>query len=448
LKLTSHEKTILDLISKHPDIVDSPSARKLIAKQYGFSEKTLRNRIGDLKKYGIIKNSDRSNPGGQNIYSEETNLIDITSLLWSMRKSIIKNQLIIILITILFVFIIPKTYTSSALLMPPTSETGGMSSIMGALSSLPFGGLMSQTNDESLSTIAILKSRTLSEKVIKKFNLIDFYGVKNLDKALMALSDNTNFEVEDEGTIRISVDVETEWLHLFESEETAKNQCTNMAIYFVEQLDLINKSLKTEEASFHREFIGERYRQNLVDLKKAEDDLKLFQEKHKMVALPEQTLAAIEAGAAIKAQMLSNEVKLGVMLGALNTNHPKIENIKKENSELNKKMNELEYGSNVIGYKKSNLFPVLADVPELGVELVRLKREVEIQNTLFVFLTQQYEEAKIKEAKDTPTVQILDYPQMPQLKSAPKRVLILIFCIIVTFLVNILFILYKSENRI
>ena len=184
------------------------------------------------------------------------------------------------------------------------------------------------------------------------------------------------------------------------------------------------------------------------DLKKAEDSLKEFQENHKMVALPEQTLAAIEAAAALKAQMLSNEVKLGVMLGALNTNHPDIENIKKENSELSKKMNELEYGTNVIGYKKSNLFPVLADVPELGVELVRLKREVEIQNTLFVFLTQQYEEAKIKEAKDTPTVQILDYPQIPQLKSAPKRVLILIFCIIITFFVNILFILYKSEKRI
>ena len=448
MKLTSHEKTILELISKHPDIVDSPSARKLIAKQYGFTEKTLRNRIGDLKKYGIIKSSDHSSKGVQKIHANETNLMDIIPLLWSMRKSIIKNQLIIIVITIIFVFLIPKTYTSTALLMPPTSETGGMGSIMGALSNLPFGGMMSQTNDESLSTIAILKSRTLSEKVIKKFNLIDFYGVPNIDKALMSLSDNTNFEVEDEGTISISVDVDTEWVHSVESEEKAKNQCTDMAIYFVKQLDLINKSLKTEQASFHREFIGERYRQNLVDLKKAEDSLKIFQEKHKMVALPEQTLAAIEAAAAIKAQMLSNEVKLGVMLGALNTNHPDIDNIKKENSELSKKMNELEYGADVIGYKKSNLFPVLADVPELGVELVRLKREVEIQNTLFVFLTQQYEEAKIKEAKDTPTVQILDYPQIPQLKSAPKRVLILIFCIIITFFVNVLFILYRSEKRI
>ena len=65
MKLTSHEKTILELISKHPDIVDSPSARKLIAKQYGFTEKTLRNRIGDLKKYGIIKSSDHSSKGVQ-----------------------------------------------------------------------------------------------------------------------------------------------------------------------------------------------------------------------------------------------------------------------------------------------------------------------------------------------------------------------------------------------
>ena len=54
MKLTPHEKTILELISKHPDIVYNPSARKLIAKQYGFTEKTLRNRIGDLKKYGVL----------------------------------------------------------------------------------------------------------------------------------------------------------------------------------------------------------------------------------------------------------------------------------------------------------------------------------------------------------------------------------------------------------
>ena len=61
MKLTQHEKTILELISKHPDIIDNPSARKLIAKQYGFTEKTLRNRIGDLKKYGVLDKNIKKN---------------------------------------------------------------------------------------------------------------------------------------------------------------------------------------------------------------------------------------------------------------------------------------------------------------------------------------------------------------------------------------------------
>ena len=447
MKLTPHEKTILELISKHPDIVENPSARKLIAKQYGFTEKTLRNRIGDLKKYGVLNQSkNKSDP--QELQSHETNLMQIIPLLWKSRFSIIKNILMVSLITILFVFSIPKRYTSSALLMPPTSESGPAGSIMGALSNLPFGGLMSQTNDESLSILAILKSRTIFEKVIQRFDLMKIYQVPNVDKALIALANNTAFNVEEEGTISISVSADTDWFHYPESEQRAKNLCTDMAIYFTQQLDIINKSLKTEQASFHREFIGERYRQNLVDLKRAEDSLRIFQEKHKMVALPEQTTATIEAAAALKAQMLSNEVKLGVMLGALNPTHPDIENIKKENSELSKKMNELEYGTEIIDLKQSNLFPVLADVPELGVELVRLKREVEIQNTLFVFLTQQYEEAKIKEAKDTPTIQILDYPQKPFQKSAPKRVIILIICLFISTFVNVLFILYKSELKI
>ena len=447
MKLTPHEKTILELISKHPDIVDNPSARKLIAKQYGFTEKTLRNRIGDLKKYGVLNQSKKISDA-QELQSHETNLMQIIPLLWNCRFSIIKNIFMVSLVTILFVFSIPKRYTSSALLMPPTSESGPAGSIMGALSNLPFGGLMSQTNDESLSILAILKSRTIFEKVIQRFDLMKIYQVPNIDKALIALANNTAFNVEEEGTISISVSADTDWFHYPESEQRAKNLCTDMAIYFTQQLDIINKSLKTEQASFHREFIGERYRQNLVDLKRAEDSLRIFQEKHKMVALPEQTTATIEAAAALKAQMLSNEVKLGVMLGALNPTHPDIENIKKENSELSKKMSELEYGTEIIDYKQSSLFPVLADVPELGVELVRLKREVEIQNTLFVFLTQQYEEAKIKEAKDTPTIQVLDYPQKPFQKSAPKRVIILIVCLFISTFVNILFILYRSELKI
>ena len=37
-------------------------------------------------------------------------------------------------------------------------------------------------------------------------------------------------------------------------------------------------------------------------------------------------------------------------------------------------------------------------IPALSKKLLQLEREVEILNTLFMFLTQQYEEAKIQEA--------------------------------------------------
>ena len=449
MKLTSHEKKVLKLVKENPAIIKNPKTRQKVAAEYGFSEKTLRNRIGDLKKYGLIDNNRSNNDSSHQGFEEVEDIFQLLNIILSKKFTLIKNMIIVFIASCFFVLIVPKTYTSSAVLMPPTSESGGtIGSIMGALSNLPIGGLGGQTYDESLSIIAILKSRTLSEKAIKEFNLLNFFGVTNIDKALMALSKNTNFQVLDEGTIEISVSLKTDWFHSEKSEENVKNLCSKMALFFVTELDILNKSLKTEQASFHRKFIGQRYEQNLNDLENAEDSLKSFQEKHKMVALNEQTSAAIDAAASIKAQMLSNEVKLGVMLGALNPSHPDIENIKKENYELSKKMNELEYGGTVIGLEKSNLFPVLAEIPELGVELIRLKREVEIQNTLFVFLTQQYEEAKIKESKDTPTVQILDYPKIPNLKSGPKRVITVLICLFISFFVNILFILKRYNLKL
>jgi len=447
MKLTSHEKKILELINQYPDIIKDPISRKKVAEKYSLSEKTLRNRIGDLKKYGFIRKDTIMNHKPIGNQNDGLDLLIFSTLIWGNRQFLIKNFFLVSILSFIIVFSLPKTFTSTAILMPPTSESGGIGNLMGALSSLPFSGLNSKTNDESLSIIAILKSRTLFEKVINKFDLLKFYELSNMDKALVALSNNTSFEVLEEGTIRITVSLKTKYFHNDESEEVIKVLCRDMVDYFIEQLDLINKSLKTEKASFHRKFIEQRYKNNLDDLKVAEDSLRMFQEKYKMIALPEQTSAVIEAASALKAQILSNEVKLGVMMGALNATHPDIANIKKENVELNKKMIELEYGENILNYEQSNLFPSLSNVPDLGIKLVRLKREVEIQNSLFVFLTQQYEEAKIKEAKDTPTVQVLDHPKIPYQKSAPKRLSILLICVFILMFLNILFIINRSEPK-
>jgi hypothetical protein len=55
-----------------------------------------------------------------------------------------------------------------------------------------------------------------------------------------------------------------------------------------------------------------------------------------------------------------------------------------------------------------------------------LYRQTKIQETVFELLTQQYELAKVQEAKEIPTVKVLDPAIVPTKKSFPPRTVIVI----------------------
>ena len=63
----------------------------------------------------------------------------------------------------------------------------------------------------------------------------------------------------------------------------------------------------------------------------------------------------------------------------------------------------------------------VSGLPGAGVEVMRLWRDVKVQETVFELLTAQLEEARIRETRDTPTVQVLDRALPPIRKSRPKR---------------------------
>ena len=356
--------------------------------------------------------------------AQEYNLIDYLKVLKRWKKFIFLNVFVITLFAIVLSLIIPKTYRASAVLMPPLMQAG-----MGVFNSLidsPLGGLFSQDTDETLSMIAILKSRTVLTSVIEEFNLIELYEVENIDIAIQSLKDHVLTDIDDEGTIRVSVDILTKWFHPDYQEEKAKQLCSDIANYFIKQLDIVNKNLQTEEASFQRKFIEIRYNNNIQELKSAEEKLKQFQEINNMISLPEQTHAAIEAASKIKGHILANEVRLEVLKKAYNSGHPDIDQLINEIAALTEQLYWMEYGKEIEHTNIKNIFPAFSRMPELETQLRQLMREVEIQNTLFTFLTQQYEEAKINEAKDTPTIQILDIAVKPNVKYKPFRALIVI----------------------
>ncbi len=147
-------------------------------------------------------------------------------------------------------------------------------------------------------------------------------------------------------------------------------------------------------------------------------------------------------------EVLSNDVKIQVLTATFNADHPEIERLKKETEELKSQLIDLNYGTKSNTENGNYLFPAFSKVPKLGMDLMRLKRDVEVQNALFIYLTQQYEEAKIKEAKNTPTIQILDFAVPNDLKYKPSRVRILLLAAILSLIGSLYYLYFREKWRV
>ena len=379
---------------------------------------------------------------------DEIGFIDILSIINEFKNRIFINILFVSIVTVIISLIIPKTYTARSVLMPPSSSSETSISNMFSDSDLPFGGLVSKSEEESMRLIAILKSRTALEGIINKFNLIEHYKSKNIEEALEALQNYTSIEITDEGTIAIEVNTETGWFHLEEDEIYARDLSADIVNQYVVELDSINKILQMEQATHQRKFLGERFSKNLDDLMSAEDKLKIYKKTHGIISIDDQKKSAIESASAIKNQIMINEVQIEVVSSKLQSDHPDAISMQDELDELKNKLHEIQHGTTFESGMDNNLFLTLSDIPEMETELRKLNREVEVFNTLFIYLTQQYEDAKIQEAKNTPTIQLLDSAKVPINKSAPKRFLIVIVMVLISFISSSIYFIfdYNKEN--
>jgi len=372
--------------------------------------------------------------------------VQYTKLFWSYKIILIKNVLIVAVLASIFALIIPKTYKSTAVLMPPKSQSD--QGILSNIEGLAFGDFLSTSSDEVSNTIfAILKSRTMMEYIVNKMGLIQRYESDNLEEAVKSLRNNLSFEHLEEGTISISANVHTSWISNEQGEIVARNLSTEIVNYILSKLDKVNKSLQIDEARYHRLFMEKRYNESVSHLETAEEKLRLFQIQHNTLDLAEQIRAAIRVGAEIKSQILIDEVKLGILNKTYKTDHPAIDKLTMEITELEEQLANLDYNSHDSVNPNYNLFPKFSEVPNLEIELMRLQREVEIQSKLYAFLTQKYEESKIQEARDTPTIQILDDASLPIKRFKPKRTIMVIGYSLIAFVLSALYVILIEFNK-
>jgi uncharacterized protein involved in exopolysaccharide biosynthesis len=371
-----------------------------------------------------------NNINKSNTNEGKINLLNYLMILVKYRRFLLLNTLSVCLLVGLVSFFLPSWYNAHTSILPPETDTSFMglsSSLLGGFTppvemSLPFMA----TPSDVIGTI--LQSRSVAERIVERAGLMEVYNTQSKEEAIKALASHTKVMVSEEGLVYLNF------------EDKDRNKAALVANLYIEELDRINRMANSSRARNTRLFIEQRMEKTQKDLIQAEEDLRGFQEEHKTISLDEQMKTAIQAAADLKAEMLLNEIELNVLSQNLSPSHPQIQQLKTRISQIGKQLEKLQFGDQNTSSEKDKILDVpFSEVPKLGLELARLTRDLKIQEAIFELLSSQYEQAKIQEAKDTPTIQVLDRAVPPEKRSRPKRAMMVILAGIASLFVGIVF---------
>lgn len=331
----------------------------------------------------------------------------------------------------------PKMYTATARIFPPLESGSSVSVLLsqagGGLGSLANRIVGSKTPSELYA--GILQSRTIADNLIETFDLKKIYEIKYLADAYQKLANRTYINVSRKDQI-VSVSVE----------DRDPQRAADMANAYVQLLDQINRNVNVTEGHRKRIFLENRLNKAKEDLTKSESILKDFQEKYKLVAIEEQARVTIEAAAKLKAEIITAQTELKVLKQFGTEKQNEAVMLKSKINELLRQLDKIERGSlkkdslsnNKTIKENTNFYIPFNQLPSLGMEWVRLIREAKIQEKIFELLTNQYELAKIEEAKDLNTIQVLDQAVSPDKKSSPMRTRFVITATFVSFFLSVI----------
>jgi capsule polysaccharide export protein KpsE/RkpR len=342
----------------------------------------------------------------------------------------------------LFAFLIPTRYEAHTQLMPPDSDfSSGLSSLL-AMSSRMGGGLGMLAGDFlGLKTsgslfIGILRSETVEDRIIDRFDLKSVYRVKKMQDARRRLEENTWIS-EDRKSGIISLGVT----------DHSPQRAAAIAQAYVAELDRLVVELNTSAAHRERVFLEQRLNSVKQDLDASARQFSEFASKNTAIDIKEQGRAMVEAAATLQGHLIAAQSELEGLRQIYADSNVRVHAVRARIEELQKKLQEMGGGdlSSDGSAQGSSLYPSIRKLPLLGVTYAELYRTNKIQETVFELLTQQCELAKVQEAKETPSVKILDVAKVPERKSFPPRLLIMLLGSFFAFMLGTVWVLGKAS---
>jgi uncharacterized protein involved in exopolysaccharide biosynthesis len=355
-------------------------------------------------------------------------------LVWNQRKYLGKALLAGLLVGLLAAFLIPAKYESTVQLMPPDSQSSGGMAMLAALAGKAGSGSGSGSGGgggSSLGSIAsdllgvktsgalfvgILASRTIQDRLVERFDLKKVYW-KGLDEdARKKLADRTSVN-EDHKSGILSITVT----------DHDPRRAAAMAQAYVEELNKLVTDLSTSAAHRERVFLEGRLVSVKHDLDDASVKFSQYASKNTAIDIKEQGRAMVDAAARLQGELIAAQSELAGLEQIYAPGNIRVRAIRARIGELETELQKLGGSSNPDAkpsVESGSPYPSIRELPLLGVAWTDLYRQTRIQEAVFETLTQQYELAKVQEAKETPSVKVLDAAQVPEKRSFPPRMVL------------------------
>lgn len=367
------------------------------------------------------------------------------ALWWRHRRFLWHVFWITLLLSATVAIIIPNRFKSTAELVAPDGSTattlsGMLNKAAGGSSGLGLG--LDPSTLLGLKTpgafyAAVLESRTVQDRLVDKFDLRTHYRKRYYQDARKKLKSNTDIE-EDKKSAVITLSV-TDWDPQF---------AALLVRSYIEEANRVAADLNTSAAHREREFLEQRLKSAKQDLDQASMQLSEFSSKHTMMDVQEQSRTMMDAAARLQGELIASQSELKGLQQIYSDENVRVRSLRARVGELQSQLNKMVGSYTSPGAPDAQTggdYPSIRTLPALGYRYQDLYRQTKIQETIFEFLTQQYEMARVEEAKELPVLRVMDPPNVPEKKNSPIRSLIVGLSVFVALVLGCWWVVEKEK---
>lgn len=378
---------------------------------------------------GLQAEVERTSGTPEEANRQSVDLMDVVLVLAAGRRLIGFATLAAIAVGVILCLLLRANFTATALILPPKDQQSSASALLGQLGSLGMLGGGGALKTPADMYVGILESRTIADTLIEQFHLRDVYKKKNLQDTRVALRSHTEIEAGKDSLIHISVT------------DHDPNRASDLANGYIEQLYGMNSSLAITEAAQRKVFFDQQLDIEKKALAAAEEDLRTTEQRTGLIQLSGQAQIVIQSIAQLRAEIASREVELQAMKTFATEENPDVTRVMQELSTMRQQLAKLENDQKTRSQPGDISLPA-GRVAEDSLEYARKLRDVKYHDALFDLLSRQYEAARIDEAKSAPIIQVVDKAVPPDKRSGPKRLLLVLGCAFVGFILAAAWVLF------